>query len=91
MPRSSGQGILPLDPEIERTLRSLRKINKNLLFEFAMADEPPAAQHARSANILHAQHGQQPQNEGQQPQNEPRTLRDYLRPVGNENYSGIRR
>ena len=29
MPRSSGQGILPLNPEIERTLRSLRKININ--------------------------------------------------------------
>ena len=64
MPRSSGQGILPLDPEIERTLRPLRKINKNLSSEFAMADEPPAAQHARNANILQCSHGKQPRNEG---------------------------
>ena len=91
MPRSSGQGILPLDPKIEPTLRSLRKINKNLSFEFAMADEPPVAQHARNANILQAPHGQQPRNEGQQPQNEPQTLRVYLKPVVNENYSRIRR
>ena len=80
MPRSSGGGIIPLDPEIERTLRNLRKTTRNLSAEFAMADEPPAAQQARQANILQAQN-----------QNEPRTLRDYLRPVVNENYSGIRR
>ena len=54
-----------------------------------MVDEPPAAQHARNANILQTPHGQQLRNEGQQPQNEPRTVQDYLRPVGNENYSGI--
>ena len=41
--------------------------------------------------MLQAPHGQQPRNEGQQPQNKPRTLRDYLRPVVYENYSGIRR
>ena len=75
---------------IERTLRSMRKINKNLSFEFAMTDEPSTMQHARNANILQASHGQQPRNEGPQPQNEPRTLRDYLRPVFNENYSRIR-
>ena len=91
MPMSSGQGILPLNQEIERTLRSLRKINKNLSSEFAMADEPPAAQHAWNANILQAPHGQQLRNEGQQSQNKPRTLRDYLRPIVNENYSGIQR
>ena len=84
MPRSSSQGILPLDPEIERTLRSLRNINRNLSSEFAMADEPPAAQHTRNAKILQA-------SQGQQLQNEPWTLRDYLRPVVNENYSRIRR
>ena len=83
MPRSSGQDILPLDPEIQRTLRSLRKINRNLSSEFTMADDLPAAQQARNANVLQAQQGQQPQNEA-------RTLRDYLRPVVNENYSGIR-
>ena len=49
-----------------------------------MADDLPAAQQARNANVLQAQQGQQPQNEA-------RTLRDYLRPVVNENYSGIRR
>ena len=80
MPRSSGGGIIPLDSEIERTLRTLRMTNRNLSLELAMADEPPAAQHARQVNILQAQN-----------QNEPRTLRDYLRPVVNENYSGIRR
>ena len=84
MPRLSGQGILPLDPEIERTLQLLRKINKNLSSEFAMADDPLAAQQARNVNVLQAQQGQQPQNEAH-------TLRDYLRPVVNENYSGIRR
>ena len=42
MPRSRGQGIIPLDPEIERTLRSLRKINRNLSSEFTMTDDPPA-------------------------------------------------
>ena len=78
MPRSSGGGIIPLDLEIERTLRTLRKTTKNLSFEFAMADEPLAAQHARHANILQTQN-----------QNEPRTLRDYLRPVVNENYYWI--
>ena len=83
MPRSSGQDILPLDPEIERTLRSLRKINRNLSSEFTMADDLPGAQQARNVNVLQAQQGQQPQNEA-------RTLRDYLRPVVNENYSGIR-
>ena len=83
MPRSSGHHILPLDPEIERTLRSLRKINRNLLSEFTMADDLPAAQQAQNVNVLQAQQGQQPQNEAC-------TLKDYLRPVVNENYSGIR-
>ena len=84
MPRSSSHHILPLDPEIERTLRSLRKINRNLSSEFTTADDLPAAQQARNANVLQAQQGQQPQNEA-------RTLRDYLRPVVNKFYSGIRR
>ena len=84
MPRSGGQDILPLDLEIERTLRSLRKINRNLSSDFTMADDLPAAQQARNVNVLQAQQGQPPQNEA-------RTLRDYLRPVVNENYSGIRR
>ena len=49
-----------------------------------MADDLPAAQQARNINVLQAQQGQPPQNEA-------RTLRDYLRLVVNENYSGIRR
>ena len=47
-----------------------------------MADDLPAAQQARNANVLQAQQGQQPQNKA-------RTFRDYLRPVVNENYSGF--
>ena len=73
MARSIGQGIIPLDPKIERTLQSLRKINRNFSSEFTMADDPPVVQHARNANILQA-YGQQPRNEGQQSQNEPQTL-----------------
>ena len=76
MPRSSGQGILPLDPEIERTLRSMRKISRNLSSDFAMADDPLAMQQACNANILQAQQGHQPKNEAC-------TLRGYLRPVVN--------
>ena len=49
-----------------------------------MAEDLPAAQQARTVNVLQAQQGQQPQNEAH-------TLRDYLRHVVNENYSGIRR
>ena len=49
-----------------------------------MADDLPAAQQARNVNVLQAQQGQQPQNEAHM-------LPDYLRPIVNENYSGIRR
>ena len=55
--------IVPLDPEIERTISRLRRehLNRNR----AMAEG---------------------NNNNQQ-----RALRDYFRPVVNENYSGIRR
>ena len=57
MPSSNGLGILPLDPEIKRTLPSFRKINKNLSFDFAMADDSPTVRQARNANVLQAQQG----------------------------------
>ena len=60
MRRARSRDIIHVDPEIERTLRSLRR-NKIL----AMAEE--------DREVL------------------PRTLKDYVRPVVNGNYSSIMR
>ena len=61
--------FLNLDPEIERTLRRLKRERRERNLEMAEQNNP-------NQNI----------NEQEQ-----RALRDYFRPIVNDNYSGIRR
>ena len=69
MRRARSLDFLNLDPEIERTLRRLRREKREINLEMIEQNNPN-------------------QNRNEQ---EQRALRDYFRPVLNDNFFGIRR